>query len=92
MKGGSTIHMAETMRPMGSGGVVIAVDPRLCNWEHWENPWQYRDLLSMFGYSLMFKTFLANTVALGLLSHVLPLPLGSDNASFVADRRGSGRM
>ena len=37
-KDGSTIHAAETMRPMGSGGIVMAVDPRLCSWEHWEDP------------------------------------------------------
>ena len=66
MKGGSTIHMAETMRPMGSGRIVIAVDPRLCSWEHWENPAQYQDLLSMFDYPTMSITFLANIVALGL--------------------------
>ena len=49
-------------------------------------------MLSKFGYPTMSMKFLANIVALGLQSHVLPLPLGSGNACFVADRRGSGRM
>ena len=30
-KGGSTIHIVETMRPMGSGGNVIAGDTELGN-------------------------------------------------------------
>ena len=55
-------------------------------------PEQYRNLLSMFGYPTMSMTFLANLVALGLQSHVLPLPLASGNGCFVADRTGSGRM
>ena len=91
-KGGFTIHMAETMLPMRSGGIVIAVDPRLCSWGHWENPAQYQDLLSVFGYPTMSITFLANTVAHGLQGRVLPLPLSSGNACFMADRRGFGRM
>ena len=41
--------MVETMRSMGSKGIVIAVDPWLGSWELWEDPKQYRDLLSMFG-------------------------------------------
>ena len=68
-KGGSTIHIVETMRPMGSGGIVIAVDTGLGSSEHWEDPGQYRDLLSMFGYPKMSMTFLANIVADGLQSH-----------------------
>ena len=84
--------MAETMRPMGSGGIVFAVDTGLGSSEHWEDPGQYRDLLSMFGYPTMSITFLANTVADGLQGRVLPPPLGSGNACFVADRTGSGRM
>ena len=64
----------------------------LGSWEHWEDPEQYRDLLSMFGYSMMSTAFLANIVAHGLQSHVLPLPLGSGNACFAANPRGSGRM
>ena len=71
---------------------MIAVDPWLGSWELWDDPKQYRDLLSMFGYSMMSTAFLANIVAHGLQSHVLPLPLGSGNACFAANPRGSGRM
>ena len=51
-------------------------------------------MLSMFGYLTMSMTFLANIVARGLQSYVLPLPVprASGNGCFVADRRGSGRM
>jgi len=86
-KGGSSIHMAKSMRALEYPGVVIAVDTWLGSWEHWENQERFADLILTFGYPSLYHTFLANVVAHGVQDYIIPLPLDSANAAFVISRK-----
>lgn len=87
-KGGSTIHMAKTMRSLDLDAAVIAVDTWLGSWEHWEQDEWFPDLLPTFGYPGLYYTFLTNVVEQAVQDYVVPLPLDSANAAFVIGRKG----
>jgi predicted O-methyltransferase YrrM len=87
-KGGSVIHMAEAIRALALGSVIIAVDTWLGSADHWDNPEWKESLLFEHGYPTLFYTFLANVMAANLQDIVIPLPLDSQTASAVIKSRG----
>lgn len=80
-KGGSTMTLASALKALGSDGVVIAVDTWLGSSEHWSQPEWKAHLAIVHGYPQFFYKFMANVMAAGLQSHILPLPLDSLNAA-----------
>ena len=88
-KGGSTMTLASALKALGSDGVVLAVDTWLGSSEHWIQPEWTAHLAIVHGYPQFFYKFMANVMAAGLQSHILPLPLDSLNAARLLELRGS---
>jgi predicted O-methyltransferase YrrM len=88
-KGGSTMTLASGLKALGPEGVVIAVDTWLGSSEHWIQPDWTAHLAIVHGYPQFFYKFMANILAAGLQSHVLPLPLDSLNAARLLELHGS---
>jgi hypothetical protein len=87
-KGASVITMANKLRELDQGGVVIAIDTWLGSWDHWCNPSWFRELAISGGRPSMQNKFMANVVYSKLTDYVVPLPLDSINAVNVIRRRG----
>ena len=86
-KGGSTVFMANELKKLDLGPVVIAVDTWLGSSEHWTGP-SHVDLSMMNGRPNLYFKFLSNVVQSGVADYVLPLPMDWLNAAEVMKTMG----
>lgn len=82
-KGGSSIHMARTLKEQNLPGVLISIDTWLGSWDHWEADQWFPHLNIRNGYPSIFQTFAANVRTSGVVGQIVPLPIDSINASHV---------
>lgn len=82
-KGGSSIHMAKTLKEQNISGVLISVDTWLGSWDHWESDEWFGHLNVRNGYPSIFQTFASNVRANDVVNQIVPLPIDSINAAHV---------
>lgn len=90
-KGGSTIHLAKTMRRLGIPGCVVAIDTFLGSPEHWDPAHPdgiWPSLRFWHGMPGFYWQFLCNVVAEGVEDLVVPLPQTTEGAAALLARHG----
>ena len=78
-KGGSAIHMAQTLRALGVDAEVVCVDTWLGAPIAWTSePHLKASLRLRNGYPRLYETFLRNVLDAGVADMITPLPASSD--------------
>lgn len=88
-KGGSAIHMAQTMRALGIDGEIVCVDTWLGAPIAWTTEPDLKASLRLKnGYPQLYRTFLRNVVDAGVEDIVTPLPASSDGGYAILKHLG----
>lgn len=78
--GGSAIHMAKLLRWQGLDACVVCVDTWLAEKTLWLNPEWRPHLRHRYGRPEFYRSFMANVLAAGVQSYIIPLSMDSAGA------------